>query len=125
MATTTATVLSKKDFNTRVVSFIGKREISRLNAGEPHGSYRFDHTLETIQRYARYNEEDGIPYSFENICYGIRWSVETGRVGAQAVLAMRALKVSELIALVHEVGSKFDTIGDIPAYLIRKYTAAN
>jgi hypothetical protein len=121
---TTTTTLDKKVFTARVRAFISQKYITKYNAAEAHSDYRFNHVIEDIQRFARYNEEDGIPFSFENICYGIRWAVMTGRVNAQTVLAMRALKVSELIALVYEVGTKFDTIVEIPAYLMKKYTEA-
>jgi hypothetical protein len=120
---TTTSTLTKKEFTARVRAFISEKTITQYNSfvGQ-RATYRFERTIDDIQRYARYNEEDGIPYNFENICYGIVWAIRTGRVNAQTVLAMRAMKVGQLIALVYEVGTKFDTIAEIPAYLIHKYT---
>jgi hypothetical protein len=121
MTTISTATLDKKVFTARVRAFISAKYITKYNAAEAHSDYRFNHVIGDIQRFAKYNEEDGIPFHYENICYGILWSVNTGRLSGQVVLAMRALKVAQLIALVHEVGEKFDTIVDIPMYLNKKY----
>lgn len=119
---TAPTTIKAETFSSRIVKFIRAERVERFNEIGAWDSYCFNHTLSLIQRYAYADKRGGIPYRYENICYGIRWSVESGRVNAETVLAMRALKVSELIALVYEVGGKFDTIDKIPAYLMRKYT---
>jgi hypothetical protein len=115
---TTLTALDRKSFVTRVTAFIGKREISRYNAGESFSSYRLEHVLADVQRYARYNEEDGIPSQYGLTAYGIGWAIETGRINGVTHIALKAMSVRELLILVHKVHEACANMGEIPAYLM-------
>lgn len=114
--------ISEETFIKRVISFIGKKKVSYFDSAEDWSSYRFNHVISAIMRRAYQDKVRGIPYRYNNIAYGIRWSADSGRVNGETIKAMRALNVSELVALVYEVGEKFDNIGDIPVYLMKKYT---
>lgn len=115
---TSTTTLIRKDFIARMTAFITKREASRYNAAEPTSSYRLTHVLNDVQRYARYNEEDGIPSVYGLTAYGIGWAVETGRVNGATHIALKAMSVRDLLTLIHQVHAHCPIMSDIPAYLM-------
>lgn len=115
---TTITTLDPKTFTSHVTAFIGKREISRYNAAEKSGSYRLSHVLGDVQRYARYNEEDGIPSQYGLTAYGISWSIDTGRVNGATHIALKAMSVRDLLTLIQRVHTHCANMGEIPAYLM-------
>lgn len=113
-----ATTLTRSEFTARVTAFIGKREISRLNAGSPSSSYRLERVLDDVSRYARYNEQDGIPAEYGNTAYGIAWAVQTGRINGLTHMALKAMSVRELFILIHKAHTTCANMGEIPAYLM-------
>lgn len=116
--TATTPSLIRKDFIARMTAFITKREASRYNAAEPTSSYRFTHVIDDVQRYARYNEEDGIPVQYGLTAYGIGWAVETGRVNGATHIALKAMSVRDLLILIHQVHAHCANMGEIAAYLM-------
>ena len=110
--------LTKSEFTARITAFIGKREISRYNAGSPSSSYRLEHVLGDVQRYARYNEEDGIPAVFGTTAYGIAWVIETGRVNGTTHIALKAMRVRDLLTLIYKVHTNCTNMGEIASFLM-------
>lgn len=115
---TTTTELTQKEFSARVKAFISAKYIRQYNASPT----RLTEVLSHIQRFARYNEEDGIPYFYENTCYSIGWAVETGRVNGTVHMTLKALNVTEIINLVWDVAKHAPLTCNVPAYLIGRYT---
>lgn len=115
---TTVTSLDRKTFIARVTALMSKREISRYNAAEKTGSYRLINVLNDVQRYARWNEEDGIPSQYGLTAYGIGWVVETGRVNGATHIALKAMSCRELFLLIHRVHEHCANIGQIASYLM-------
>lgn len=121
MATTlTKSELSLQEFSKRVRGFLGTKRIRDYNALPQTASGRLTGVLGDMQRYARYNEEDGISYLYEQVCYGILWSVETGRVNGATHVALKALKVADLIRLVFEAQRKTSVLAEMPAFLMER-----
>lgn len=110
--------LTSSLFTSRILTFITRREVSRYNAGEKTGSYRLTHVLADVQRYARYNEEDGIPAAYGLTAYGIAWAIETGRINGATHIALKAMTVATLLKLIYKVHSHVTNMGEIPAYLM-------
>ena len=117
MTTTTTTALDQKTFISRVTAFITKREISRYNAASHTSSYRLITVLNDVQRYAKYNEEDGIPAQYAQTAYGIGWAIETGRINGVTHIALKAMSVRELLILINRVHVACNNMGEVPAYL--------
>lgn len=118
MTTSTTTELTQKEFSRRVKAFISAKYIRQYNASPT----RLTQVLSHIQRFARYNEEDGISYLYENVCYSIGWALETGRVSGVVHMAIKALSVADLIALIWDVAREAPLTCNVPAYLISRYT---
>lgn len=110
--------LTRQEFLTRMTAFIGKREISRYNAASPNSSYRLEHVLADVQRYAKYNEEDGIPSQYSLTAYGIAWTIETGRINGQTHIALKAMSVRDLFILIHKVHEHCANMSEIASYLM-------
>lgn len=101
MATLTATAqLSKTVFVSRMMAFL-RPSTRRYN--KQSGSARLSNVLADIQRYARYNEEDGIAYTYGNTAYAVEWSVQSLRLNQEAEQALRAMDVRQLVNLVYDL----------------------
>lgn len=111
------TTIDRKVFLSRATAFLTKREISRLNVASNHSYYRLEHVLGEVARYGKYNEEDGLPFSYNQACYAIGWAIQTSRLSAQTVIALKAMKVRDLLILIHKVAANCPVMGDVPAYL--------
>jgi hypothetical protein len=93
--------LSKQEFASRVTSFLSKKTITRYNALP--GRDRLKNVLLDIERYGKYNEEDGISISYNWTAYAIRWSNDTLRLNLAPEKALEAMKVKELLHLVYDL----------------------
>ncbi len=109
-------LLDRKAFTERVLSFIGTSRIRAYNT--QGGSYRLEHVLEDVMRYAKYQEEDGIPYVYNQAAYGIAWSVKTGRINGTSHVALKNMPVRKLVQLVYDVNEHCAHMGEVPAYLM-------
>lgn len=98
-ATTTAT-LSKSEFVARTTVFL-RPVTRRYNAMS--GSARLEAVMRDICRYARYNEPDGIPATYNMVAYAVEWSMTTLRLNHGPEAALRAMKVRDLVGIVYDL----------------------
>lgn len=66
-------------------------------------------------------DELWVPRSVKTAMLGIGWACGTGRLPAQAHIAIGDLTDWQLCALIGEVAANCHAQGDVPVYLIRKY----
>jgi hypothetical protein len=121
MTTTLTASLDRKVFISRSVAFMSRHEINLLDKLSDTSSTRLNRVLGDVARYAKYNEEDGLPRSYHEACYGIQWSVQTMRLSAVTEIALRAMKVRELLVLIHEVQQSCKVMGEVPDYLDSRF----
>ncbi len=108
------TSLDRQVFIARAAAFIG----ARYNKVAATSSDRLNGVLADVQRYVRYNEEDGIPAAYGLTAYGLGWSIETGRINGQTHIALKAMTTRRLLALVQDLHSHCANMGEMPAYLM-------
>lgn len=106
--------LDRSTFVSRAAAFIG----ARYNKVAATSSDRLNGVLADVQRYARYNEEDGIPSSYGLVAYGLAWTIETGRVNGQTHIALKAMPVRRLLALVYALSANCANMGEYARYLM-------
>lgn len=95
------TDLTRAEFTRRVLAFL--RPVSRRYNALEDGRKRLANVLADVQRYARYNEEDGISPVFGQTAYAIEWSVQSLRLNQAPEQALRAMKVREIVALIYDL----------------------
>jgi len=110
--------LSKSDFTERVTHYLQHvtREYNKLPGRE-----RMKNVLLDIERYARYNDGDGIGIAYSWTAYAVRWSYDTLRLNQAPEHALEAMKVRELVGLVHELHANCPTQIDVTHYLNKKF----
>ncbi len=108
------THLSKEEFTKRVCTFL--RPVSR-KYNKLSGYERLKNVTLDIERYARWNEEDGIgiPYSWTS--YALRWAYSSLRLPQDTEMALDAMNVRKLVELVHTCNEQCPTQGDVLHYL--------
>ncbi len=111
--------LSKQEFTARVTAFISKKTITRYNALS--GRERLKNVLLDIERYGKYNDEDGISISYNWTAYAIRWSNDSLRLNLAPEKALEAMTVKELIHLVHELHTACPTQIEVTYALNAKF----
>ena len=75
--------------------------------------------LDTIAGLSRYGDLD---YVYTPVVDGYRFALATGRLPGAIDIHLRSLKPVELAALIEEMTKSITVSGDVPAYMIRKYT---
>jgi hypothetical protein len=112
--------LSKVDFIGRVTRYL--QPVTR-RYNKMAGRERVKSVLLDIERYARYNEEDGISVMYSFTAYAVRWSLDTLRLNLEPEHALEAMNVRELVTFIHELHVNCPTQGDVTKYLNNKFVA--
>ena len=116
---TSNTNLSQSEFTQRVTQYL--QHVTR-KYNKMTGRERLQNVMLDIERYARYNDEDGIGVSYGWTAYAVRWSNETLRLNLAPEHALEAMNVRELVHLIHELNEQCPTQIDVTHYLNGKYT---
>jgi hypothetical protein len=85
------------------------------------GRERLKNVMLDVERYARYNDEDGIGASYGWTAYAVRWSIDTLRLNQAPELALNAMNVRTLLTLVFELHQNCPTQIDVTRYLNSKF----
>ena len=106
--------LSQKAFTTLVCTFLSP-VVRRYN--KMSGRDRLCRVLEDVQRYARWNEEDGIGSTYGLTAYAVAWSVETLRLNQEVETTLHALNVRGIVVLLATLHEKCATQIEVTHYL--------
>ncbi len=110
--------LSKGEFTQRLVLYL-QHVIRKYNNMD--GRERMKNVLLDIERYARYNDEEGISVTYGWTAYAVRWSQETLRLNIPVEHVLESMKVREIIQLIHELHTACPTQIDVSHYLNDRY----
>ncbi len=111
---------SAVDFTRRVTHYL--QHVSR-KYNKMAGKDRVKNVLLDIERYARYNDEDGISVTYGWTAYAVRWSIDTLRLNLEPEQSLESMNVRSLVELIHELHVKCPTQIDVTHYLNNKFVA--
>lgn len=104
----------------------GRKRVRYFN--QMPGADRIERLVSDILRYSSPHwpiEEGGIQSDYNQAAYGLRWVIDSGRINATTVLAIRAMTTRQLCELVHDLMVFDNDIGRYPAYLMRQLHKAS
>jgi hypothetical protein len=114
-----------KQYADFISALYGRRTIKDLN--KVNGDRRLARVVSDTQRWASAGrgwgvEEGGVESAYGQAAYGLEWVINSGRVIAYVVLAVRNMNVRDLCNLIDELMRLSANIGDYARYLMEKYT---
>ena len=110
--------LTKSEFTQRVTHYL--QHVTR-KYNKMDGRERMNNVMLDIERYARYNDEDGISITFSWTAHAVRWSYDTLRLNQAPEHALEGMNVRELVQLVHDLHTACPTQIDVTHYLNERY----